>query len=114
MAPKKKVMQAKTERSLSKAAIAEVLIGECKMQKAQVTAWLDSLAGLAAKELQSTGKFTIPGVCMIKTREKAATKAGKRLLFGKEVVVKAHPAKKVVKAFPVAALKHRLRGSGHF
>ena len=63
MAPKKKVMQAKTERSLSEAAIAEVLIGECKMQKAQVTAWLDSLAGLAAKELQSTGKFTIPGVC---------------------------------------------------
>ena len=42
---------------------------------------------------------------MIKTRLKPATKAGKREMFGKVVVVKAKPAKTVVKAFPVAALK---------
>ena len=42
---------------------------------------------------------------MIKTRKKAATKAGKKLMFGKEVMVKAQPAKTVVKAVPVKAVK---------
>merc|ERR1711972_908225 len=56
-------------------------------------------------EVKSTGVFTIPGVCKIKTRMKPATKAGKREVFGKVVMVKAKPARKVVKAFPVSALK---------
>merc|ERR1739845_314945 len=47
----------------------------------------------AAKELKSAGKFTIPGVCMVKTRKKPATPAGKREVFGKVVMVKAKPAK---------------------
>ena len=42
---------------------------------------------------------------MIKTHKKAATKAGTRLMFGKEVQIKAQPAKTVVKAYPVAAVK---------
>ena len=42
---------------------------------------------------------------MIKTRQKPATKAGKRQMFGKEVLVKAQPAKTVVKAYPVKAVK---------
>jgi len=42
---------------------------------------------------------------MIKTRKKPATKATKKMMFGKETVVKAKPAKTVVKAFPVAAIK---------
>jgi len=42
---------------------------------------------------------------MIKTRLKPARKAGIRMAFGKEFRVKAAPAKTIVKAFPVAALK---------
>merc|ERR1719476_337089 len=60
---------------------------------------------LAAKEVKKTGKFTIPGVAMVKTRVKPATKAGKREIFGKMCVVKAKPAKTVVKAYAVAAIK---------
>ena len=41
----------------------------------------------------------------MKIRNKPATKAGKREVFGKIVMVKAKPARKIVKAFPVAALK---------
>ena len=41
----------------------------------------------------------------IKTRKKPATKAGKREMFGKVVLVKAKPAKTVVKAFAAKALK---------
>ena len=66
---------------------------------------LDSFASLATAEVKKAGKFTIPGLCMIKTRMKPARKAGKRMAFGKEVMVKAQPAKTVVKAFPVSALK---------
>merc|ERR1711933_457817 len=46
-------------------------------------------AAVATKQVKSAGKVTIPGLCMIKTRVKPATKAGKREMFGKMVVVKA-------------------------
>ena len=39
---------------------------------------------------------------------KPATKAGVRMAFGQEIKVKAKPAKTVVKAFPVAALKSQI------
>ena len=42
---------------------------------------------------------------MLKTRRKPATKACKKEIFGKMQMVKAKPAKTVVKAFPVAAIK---------
>merc|ERR1712183_351080 len=53
----------------------------------------NSLAEIAAKEVKSNGVFTVPGLCRIKTRVKPATKAGKREMFGKMVIVKAQPAK---------------------
>ena len=85
--------------------MADALATAAELKKAQVSKVLDHLAVVAAAELKKAGIFTIPGVARIKTRTKPATKAGKRLMFGKEVVVKAQPAKTVVKAFPVAALK---------
>merc|ERR1712100_1009479 len=54
---------------------------------------------------EGSGKFTIPGITMIKLKKKPATKAGKRMAFGKEVFVKAKPAKTVVKCYTVKALK---------
>ena len=69
---------------------------------------LNSLVTVAAKEVKKTGVFTIPGLCRIKTRSKPATKACTKMIFGKETKVKAKPAKTVVKAFPVAALKQQI------
>merc|ERR1712173_449766 len=54
---------------------------------------------------QESGQVCAPWLCMIKTRLKPATKAGKREVFGKVVMVKAKPARTVVKAFPVSVLK---------
>jgi nucleoid DNA-binding protein len=90
---------------MTKGAIAEALATECELKKTVCAKILNSLAGVAAKEVKATGVFTIPGVCRLKIRTKPATKAGKREIFGKVVMVKAKPAKKIVKAFPVAALK---------
>ncbi len=91
-------------KSLTKGGLADAVATEVEMKKSEVTKVLNSLAGVAASEVKK-GKFVIPGVCMIKTRRKPATKAGEKTMFGKTVLVKAKPAKTVVKAFPVSALK---------
>merc|ERR1712194_207578 len=91
--------------ALTKGGIADGLAASSGLKKSEVSKVLDGIAALSAKELKRAGKFTIPGVVMIKTRKKAATKAGKRVMFGKEVAVEAKPAKTVMKAFAVAALK---------
>merc|ERR1719231_968051 len=101
-----KAMRAgKAKISMSKGALCDALASKCELKKNVVSKLFDGLAEVAAKEVKSSGVFTIPGVARIKTRTKKATKAGKRMIFGKEVVVKAKPAKTVVKAFPVATLK---------
>ena len=90
---------------MSKGAIADALATSAELKKGVVIKLLASLAEIGTAEVKKSGVFTIPGLARIKTRRKPATKASKRMMFGKEVVVKAKPAKTVVKAFPTAALK---------
>merc|ERR1711957_768051 len=92
-------------KALSKSGIAEAIAAQTELKKSDCSKVLDSLAAVATNQVKRNGKVTIPGLCMIKTRVKAATKAGKREMFGQVVVVKAKPAKTVVKAYCVAALK---------
>ncbi|CAK9049604.1 unnamed protein product, partial [Durusdinium trenchii] len=100
---KKVAMKAmKGQKVMSKGGLATELANATEMKKSQITSILNSLAEIGAGEVKKTGKFTLPGLCMIKTRQKKATKAGKKMMFGQEVMVKAQPAKTVVKAFPVA------------
>merc|ERR1712107_786251 len=91
--------------TMTKTGLADAIASQHEMKKSEVSKILDTLAIVATKEVKSAGKFIIPGLCMIKTRHRPATKAGKRMAFGKEMVVKAKPAKTVVKAFCVGALK---------
>merc|ERR1712113_421327 len=91
--------------AMSKGALSDALATECEMKKTVCSKLLDTLAATATTEVKKTGVFTIPGLCRLKIRTKPATKAGKREVFGKVIMVKAKPAKKIVKAFPVAALK---------
>merc|ERR1711865_375797 len=92
-------------KSLSKGGIADAMKVMKAMKKKQCSDLLDTFATLATAEVKKSGKFTIPGLCMIKTRTKPARKAGTRLAFGKMIKVKAAPAKKIVKAFCISALK---------
>merc|ERR1711988_1581004 len=94
-----------TAKAMTKGALAEALATECELKKGVCAKLIGSLADIATKEVVKTGIFTLPGLCRTKTRMKPATKAGEKEVFGKVVMVKAKPAKKVVKAFPVAALK---------
>merc|ERR1712129_242258 len=91
--------------AMSKSAILEAVATATETKKQDCKKILESLVEVATKEVKTAGKFTVPGLCMIKTRAKPATKAGKREVFGKVVMVKAKPATTVVKAFCAAALK---------
>merc|ERR1712013_180778 len=91
--------------ALSKGGVADALATASELKKSECSKIMGALAELASKQVKSVGKFVVPGLVMIKTRKKPATKAGTRVMFGKEVKVAAKPAKTVVKAFPVSVLK---------
>merc|ERR1711992_356647 len=92
-------------KAMSKGGLADALAEGCELKKSDCKKVVEQLAEVATAQVKSAGKFILPGVCMIKTRLKPATKAGKREVFGKVVMVKAKPARTIVKAFPVSALK---------
>merc|ERR1739848_708380 len=99
-----KAMKAKSVKALPKGGIADALATATGHKKAECSKMLDALTELAQSEVPK-GKFTIPGLVMIKTKKKAATKACTKLIFGKMQKVKARPAKTIVKAYCVKALK---------
>merc|ERR1712096_364433 len=112
MAPMKKAMKAtkamKASSVMTKGALVRMLAEKHEMKTKACSGLLESLATLATTEVKKNGIFTIPGLCGIKTRLKPATKAGVRMCFGQEMKVKAKPARTIVKAFPVAALKAQI------
>merc|ERR1712061_871512 len=85
MAPKAMKSMKAAGKVLSKGGLAEAIAAETELKKKECMKVLDSSAAVATKQVKSAGKVTIPGLCMIKTRLK--------------------PAKTVVKAYCVAALK---------
>merc|ERR1712050_804319 len=93
-------------------AISKLIAAECELKATVAGKMIASLAAIGTKEVQKSGIFTFPGLCRIKTRHKPATKACKKEIFGEMRTVKARPARTIVKAFPVAALKQCVRG-GH-
>ena len=82
MAPMKatKAMKA-SGKPMTKSDIA--IAAETELKNSTASKIINSLAELITKEVKSTGKITIPGVVMIKTRFKPATKADKKEIFGK-------------------------------
>ena len=106
MKAKKVAMKAmKGQKAMTKGGLLGELATATELKKSDISKVLNTLAEIGTEEVKKSGKFVLPGLCMIKTRQKAATKAGKRLMFGQEVMVKAQPAKTAVKAFPAASLK---------
>merc|ERR1739847_1551 len=102
---KKKAVSAK---ALTKSAIAESLASKSGLKKSECAKILDDFASLATAEVKKTGKFTIPGLCMLKTRVRPARKAGTAQAFGKTIKVKARAAKTIVKAYCTSALKNSI------
>merc|ERR1712113_710824 len=92
-------------KPMTKSQIAKAMGEEHELKTSTAGKIMNSLAEIVSKEVKLAGKVTIPGVATIKTRFKPATKAFEKEIFGKMQTVKAKPARTIVKAFPVAALK---------
>jgi DNA-binding protein HU-beta len=94
---------------LSKSALIESIaeLQPDDTSKRQVRSVIEALATIGHKELKKSGVFLVPGFAKFVVIKKPATKARKGINpFTKEpTVFKAKPARKVVKARPVKAVK---------
>jgi nucleoid DNA-binding protein len=78
-----------------------------KMARKDVKAVIESLAAIGYKELNRSGAFVVPGFAKFVVIKKPATKERSGINpFTKEpMVFKAKPARKIVRARPVKAVK---------
>ena len=78
-----------------------------KMARKDVKAVIESLAAIGYKELNKAGAFVVPGFAKFVVVRKPATKERSGINpFTKEpMIFKAKPARKVVRARPVKAVK---------
>ena len=77
--------------------------------KNEVAAVFSALSAMIAKELdkKGPGQFVVPGLLKLKVVRKPATKArpGKNPFTGEPMTIQAKPARNVVRALPLKALK---------
>src|SRR5882762_5200754 len=78
-----------------------------ELAKKDVRAMMEALAEVGHKELKKNGVFVVPGFAKFVVVKKAATKArkGKNPFTGEDMMFKAKPARKIVRARPVKAAK---------
>ena len=95
-------------RAASKAEIINGLSEKTGLGKKQVGGVLAALSDLVARELgkKGPGMFTVPGLLKLRLVKKAATKARKGInpFTKQETMIKAKPARNVVRARPLKAL----------
>ena len=87
--------------------IEAITISHADVGKKGVKAVLETLVEVGHKELKKTGIFMIPGFAKMIVVKKPATKAHKGVnpFTKQEMMFAAKPARKVVKARPVKAVK---------
>lgn len=78
-----------------------------ELAKKDVKAMIEALTEVGYKELKKNGVFVVPGFAKFIVVKKPATKArkGTNPFTGQEMMFKAKPARKIVRARPVKAAK---------
>ena len=94
-----------TGRVMPKAHLLRFIAADTGLKAADCKKVFASLVAVGTNLLKHKGKLTIPGLATLTLKTKPATKAGKKMMFGKVVDMKAKPAQRVIKAFAVPALK---------
>jgi nucleoid DNA-binding protein len=93
----------------SKSELLNSIADVTELPRKQVAAVFEALAGEIKKDLgkRGPGVLTVPGLLKLKVVRKPATKARKGInpFTGQETIFKAKPARNVVKAQPLKALK---------
>lgn len=92
---------------LTKSQLIEQIATQNELAKKDVKGVVESLATIGYKELKKNGVFVVPGFAKFVVIKKPATKArkGTNPFTGEEMVFKAKPARKIVRARPVKAAK---------
>jgi nucleoid DNA-binding protein len=92
---------------LSKSEFLSALAEKTGLNKKQAASAMDAVSAIVSEQLKASGEVTIPGLIKLNVSEKAATPEHEGINpFTKQpTTIKAKPARKVVKARPVKALK---------
>jgi nucleoid DNA-binding protein len=97
------------KKPMTKSQVIGAIAEQTELTKKDVSAVFDELQTLIAKNLKKSGPgaFTIPGIAKVVVQRKPATKARKGVnpFTGEEIMIKAKPARNVVKLRPLKALK---------
>ena len=106
---KKAAKAAKSTKPRTKSEIFGMISEDTGLTRKQIASVFEGMSGLMKKDLgkRGPGTFTIPGLLKVKVKTKPATKARKGVnpFTGEEMMFKAKPARRVVKALPLKALK---------
>ena len=96
-------------KPMSKSDILNALAESTGLPKKQISLVFDHLSALIADNLgkKGPGAFDVPGLMKISVQRKPATKARKGInpFTKEEIMIKAKPARNVVKVRPLKALK---------
>jgi len=100
-------MGAKMPAYMTKSQLVDQIAKLQELAKKDVKAMMEALAEVGYKELKKNGVFVVPGFAKFVVIKKAATKARKGVnpFTGQEMMFKAKPARKIVRARPVKAAK---------
>ena len=105
----KKKAKAAAAKPPTKTEVQSAIAEKTGLTKKEVASVFDALSEVIGKNLGRRGPkvFTIPGLVKFKVVNKKATKARKGInpFTGEETIFKAKPARNIVKAQPLKALK---------
>ena len=108
MAKRKKKSTTET-KPRTKSQIYTWIADETELTRKDVAAVFESMSGLVKKDLgnRGPGSFTVPGLMKIvkKHKPKRPARKGVNPFTGEEMMFKAKPARKIVRARPVKAAK---------
>jgi nucleoid DNA-binding protein len=100
-------------KALTKSAIFQEVSTETQLSRKQVASVFEALVNLINREIgkKGPGVFTVPGLLKIKRVHKPATKArpGFNPATKEPIMIKAKPARTIVKAQPLKSLKEMVK-----
>ena len=99
---------------MSKSQLIEKIATTTEVSKKEVKGVMEALVDVGHKELKKNGVFLVPGFAKFVVVKKPATKArkGTNPFTGEEMMFKAKPARKIVRARPVKAAKDAVYEKG--
>jgi nucleoid DNA-binding protein len=103
----------KVGRPVSKSAMFQSLAEATGLSRKQIATVFDELTNLIKRDVgkKGPGVFALPGLLKIKRVNKPATKAreGRNPATGEKMMIKAKPARTVVRAQPLKSLKEMVK-----